>query len=224
MLARFPSLLLFSGLLLLASCSTPPSNSAPQPSPKESSSIDSPEAALKPEPSKTSLAGATSQTVVLMHNVILNERPGLKLRVRWLRGQMRPTRPDVVPSFDEPRSFILNVRDGVIATNLSDISGILNGGLLKNTQLSNVSLEAQGKQLKLKGTLHKGVPLPIEMISDVSSSPDGRIHLHVAKLRVLKVPVTGLLQSLHVTVGDIFTAQGATGVQVSKDDVYINAE
>ena len=61
-------------------------------------------------------------TEVTMHNVILDERPGFQLRVRWLRAQMRPTRPDVVPSFDQPDSFFLNIQDGVIATKLAEIS------------------------------------------------------------------------------------------------------
>ncbi|HUI82791.1 MAG TPA: hypothetical protein VL240_01125 [Candidatus Binatia bacterium] len=164
------------------------------------------------------------QTKVLMHNVILNERPGFQLRVRWLRGEMRPTHPGITPSFDEPNSFVLDVEAGVVATNLSEISGILNGGLLKGTPLTNISLRDQGTQLKLNGTLHKGIPLPIEMISDVAAAPDGRIRLHVTKMRVLKLPVKGLLQSFHVKVGDLVGANGAEGVQVTNDDIFINPE
>lgn len=159
-----------------------------------------------------------------MHNVILNERPGFKLRVRWLRGVMHPTRAGVVPSFDEPNSFVLDIQAGVVATNLGDISAALNGGLLKDSPLQNVSLAAKGKQLKLNGTLHKGVPLPIEMISDPSAAPDGRIRLHMVKLRVLKLPVKGLLQSLHINLGDMMGAKGSTAVQVVGDDVYLDTQ
>jgi hypothetical protein len=162
-------------------------------------------------------------TKVLMHNVILNEPPGFQLRVRWLRGEMRPTRPNVIPSFDEPNSFVLDIQDGVVATKLSEISKILNGGLLRGTPLENVVLAAEGKQLKLTGTLHKGIPLPIEMISDVGAAPDGRIRLHVVKLRVLKLPVKALLQSFHVKVGDLVGAKGAEGVQIVEDDIYFTS-
>ncbi len=159
-----------------------------------------------------------------MHNVILNERPGFQLRVRWLRGQMRPTRPNVIPSFDEPNSFVLNIQDGVVATKLDEISAVMNGGLLKATPLEKVSLAAQGKQLRMNGTLRKGLPLPIEMISDIGAAPDGRIRLHVVKMRLLKLPVTGLLQSFHLRVGDLMGAKGAEGVEVKDDDIYINPE
>jgi hypothetical protein len=126
-------------LSLLASCSkppNPPSTSSPASSVK---SAESPSAAPVHAISSKANPGQ-SETEVVMHSVILNERPGLQLRVRWLRGQVHPTRTGVVPSFDEPSSFILNIQSGVIATSLSDISGILNQGLLKGSPLGNVSL------------------------------------------------------------------------------------
>ncbi|MGO9516152.1 MAG: hypothetical protein ACLPND_03825 [Candidatus Korobacteraceae bacterium] len=205
----------FVGLsLLLSSCNKPPQ----QTSSATASGASTPCASALP----TTPTGAP--TKVLMHNVILIERPGFQLRVRWLRGQMRRTHSDVVPSFDEPNSFVLDIEAGVIATSLSEISALLNGELLKNTPLKNVSLADEGKQLRLNGTLHKGIPLPIEMTSEVSAVPDGRIRLHVVKMRVLKLPVTGLLQSFHVKVGDLVGAKGAEGVQVADDDICINPE
>jgi hypothetical protein len=163
--------------------------------------------------------------MVLMHNVILYEPQGLQLRVRWLRGQMSPTRRGVIPSFDDPNSFVLDIQNGVIALQLTDVATVLNTGMLKDSSLQNVSLSAQGKQLKLNGTLHKGVPLPVEMISDLSATPDGRIHLHVTKLRVLKLPVKGLLKSFNVKLGDLVNSKGSTGIQLAgDDDIYLNPE
>ncbi|HUK74095.1 MAG TPA: hypothetical protein VLV47_01325 [Candidatus Bathyarchaeia archaeon] len=215
---------LLLALSLLASCSKPP-NPARTASPASSiASAESPSSAAPVHALSSTANSVQSETAVVMHNVILNERPGLQLRVRWLRGQMHPTQTGVIPSFDEPSSFVLKIQAGIIATSLSDITRILNQGLLKDSRLSNVSLSADGQQLKLKGTLHKGVPLPIEMVSDVSAAPDGRIHLHMVKLRVLKLPVKGLVQSLHVNVADLIGAQGAGNVQVSGDEIYIDAE
>jgi hypothetical protein len=158
-----------------------------------------------------------------MHNVILNERPGLQLRVRWLRGQMHPVHTGVIPSFDDPTSFVLNIQSGIIATSLSDISGILNGSLLKGSPLENVTLVPQGQQLKLKGTLHKGVPLPIEMLGDIAAARDGRIRLHIVKLRALKLPVTRLVKSFHVDVADLIGGQRSSSIEVSGDDIYVDA-
>ncbi len=217
--------LLVFGLLL--SCSTPRREATSGPSQGNvATDMKSGTSAASPPASQTfqNTVPAGPETKVLMHNVILNERPGLQLRVRWLRGEMHPTRPGIVASFDEPNSFVLAVEAGVVATSLADISGLLNGGLLQGLPLENVSLAAEGTRLKLNGTLHKGVPLPIEMVSDIAASPDGRIQLHTVKLRVLKLPVKALLQSFHVNVGDLVGAKGAANVQVSGDDIYLDAE
>jgi len=211
--------------LLLSSCTKPR-----QPAEAAAASSAAPGAAegsvssASPLQSARPAAPAGAETNVQMHNVILYERPGFQLRVRWLRGQMHPTHLGVIPSFDEPDSFVLDIQDGVIATSLAQISAMLNGGLLKDTPLENISLADQNNQLKLNGTLHKGIPLPIEMISEVSAAPDGRICLHVVKMRILKLPVIGLLQSFHAKVGDLVGAKGAEGVQVTNDDIYIDPE
>ncbi len=220
-------------VLPLASCSKPQpqqpaapgstSNSAqPAPAPEKAAAAKAATATAAAELSGR--APTTPVTKVLMHNVILYERPGLQLRVRWLRGEVHPTREGAVASFDEPSSFVLDIHSGIIATSLSDISGILNGGLLQGSPLEKVSLTADGQQLQLKGTLHKGVPLPIEMVSDVSAAPDGRVRLHIVKLHVLKLPLKALVQTLHLNVRDLIDPKGATSVQVSGDDIYIDPD
>lgn len=169
-------------------------------------------------------ASRPTRTKVVMHNVILNEGPALKLRVRWLRGSMYPTRADITPSFDDPNSFWLDIDDGVVGTSLDDLAAALNAGLLDGAPLQHVSLAPYGKQIKVSGTLHKGIPLPIEMIGDIDAAPDGRIRMHIAKLRVLKVPFKGVLNTFHLKAGDLVDPKGAKGVEVAGDDVYFDPE
>lgn len=167
--------------------------------------------------------GTPTSTQVLMHNVILNEGPSLKLRVRWLRGWLRSTRPGTTPSFDDPRSFLLDINTGVVGISLADLAVALNGGLLDGS-LTNVSLAPYGEQIKVNGTLHKGIPLPFEMIGDLAAAPDGRIHMHVAKLRVLKVPLQGILKAFDLKAGDLVGPKGARGVEVAGNDLYFDPE
>ena len=224
MFARRVLLVLFLPCLLLScrSKTQPKSTASPQSS---QTTAASGKAAVEASPLAVPSPTASDETTVLMHNVILYEPSGLKLRVRWLRGKMSPRQSRVIPSFDDPNSFVLDVQNGVIALNLADVATALNAGLLKDSSLHKVSLSAQGKQLKLNGTLHKGVPLPITMISDLSATPDGQIHLHVVKLRVLKLPVTALFKSMHVKLSDLVNPKGSTGIQLSGDeDIYLNPE
>jgi hypothetical protein len=135
---------------------------------------------------------------------------------------MHPARPNETASFDEPASFVLDIHDAVISTSLSDLSAALNDDMLKGSPLEHVSLAAQGNQLKLSGTLHKGIPLPVEMISDVANSPDGRIRMHIEKMRVLHVPIAGLLKTFNLKAGDLVSPKGAKGVQVTGNDIYFD--
>lgn len=213
-------------MLSLASCSKPQTPQQPG-SQSNTSNNEKPAPTLTNSSPAAEIAGgspATAQTKVLMHNVILDERPGLQLRVRWLRGEIHPTQKGVVSSFDDPGSFVLDIQSGIIATSLSDISGILNGSLLQGSPLEKVSLAADGERLKLKGTLHKGVALPIEMVSEVSAAPDGRVRLHMVTLRVLKLPVKALVQAFHISIQDLIGAKGAANVQVSGNDIYVDPE
>ena len=195
----------------LTSCSSSPTQSL--------SPASVVQAAARPA---TSPLTKNTGTSVLMHNVLLYENPGPHLQVRWLRGLMHPAKPNETSSFDEPASFVLDIQDAVISTSLSDLSAALNDGMLEGYPLEHVSLTAQGNQLKLNGTLHKGIPLPVEMVSDVASSPDGRIRMHIEKMRVLKIPVAGLLKTLDLKAGDLVSPKGAKGVQVDGNDIYFD--
>ncbi len=209
--------------LFLSSCGSKPQPAASSQSKPEAKPAASPAEAS--DPGRENPATNARYTEIYMHNVMLSEQAGLKLRVRWLRGKMFPSRPGVVPSFDEPSSFKLDIEAGVVGISFDDLNHALNNGMLKSSKLENVKVSPVSRQqIKMTATLHKGVPLPIEMTSDLAAAPDGRIVLHVRKMRVLKMPIKGLLDALHVTAGDLVDPKGAAGVEVSHDDIYFDPE
>jgi len=95
---------------------------------------------------------------------------------------------------------------------------------MSNSPLKNITLAGDGDQIKLKGTLHKVVPLPIELIGTISALPDSRIQVHVTKLNVLKIPLKGLLGGFHVELADLFHPNGIPGVEVTKNDIFFNTQ
>jgi hypothetical protein len=144
--------------------------------------------------------------------------------VRWLRGDLIPTSKNVVPSFDDPTSFALDIQEAAASISFADLAAALNSSLMKGTALHDVKLSKVGNQLKLNGTLHKGVPLPIEVKSDIEAAPDGRVHIHMAKIRVLKPPVKTLMKILDVKTADMIDPKGGKGIEVKGDDIYIDPE
>lgn len=132
------------------------------------------------------------------------------------------THRNVNPTFDDPESFFLQVKTGVIRANIGDIGNFLNAGGAKGSPLTNITLFADGSQIKLRGSLHKLISLPIELLGTVAAAPDNRIQVHVTKISVLKMPLKGLLGKLHISVSDLFHPKGMPGIQVSGNDIYFD--
>ena len=164
----------------------------------------------------------STPTLVYAHNLQLRKGPNFRIYILWLRGQMLRTNPRVHPSFDDPDSFVFNIQKGVIHVNIGDVGTFLNAVSSSNAPLRNISLNADGDQLKLHGTLHKIVPLPIEVIGSLSSAPDGHIRFHTTKISVLKIPMKGLLGGLHITVADLVHSPDIPGAQISGNDMIFD--
>ena len=177
----------------------------------------------------TSSAGTTvsatpesAPTAVSAHNLMLRKGPDFRIYVRWLRGNMVRTRRDVNPTFDDPESFLLEIKTGVIRANIGDIGNFLNAGGVANSPLRNITLRADGDHIKLNATLHKLISMPVELVGSVAASPDHRIQVHVTKLSILKIPLKGLLGGLQISVSDLFHPKGIPGVEVSGNDIFFD--
>jgi len=172
---------------------------------------------------ETIISSETAPTNVYAHNLKLRKGPGFRIYVRWLRGQMVRANPTINPSFDDPDSFVLDVKTGVIHTNVGDLSNFLNNGV-SNSPLRNITLAGDGDQIKLHGTLHKVVPLPVEMVATISVAPGNLIQLHVTKLNLLKIPFKGLLGGFHITLSSLFRPGNIPGIQVSDNDIFFDTQ
>jgi hypothetical protein len=164
-------------------------------------------------------------TRIYAHNLMLRKGPDFRIYVRWLSGEMRRTNKNVNPSFDDPESFVLEVQRGIIHANIGDISHYLNTGAVAGSPLTNISLTGDGNQISVHGTIHKlHIPLPIGLDGTISPAPDGRIHLHVDRLSVLKLPVKGLLGDFHVSIADLMGKSSIAGIEASQNDLYFDTQ
>src|SRR6266403_2186715 len=89
----------------------------------------------------------SAPTAVYAHNLMLRKGPDFRIYVRWLRGNMVRTRRDVNPTFDDPESFLLEIKTGVIRANIGDIGNFLNAGGVANSPLRNIMLRADGNDI-----------------------------------------------------------------------------
>jgi len=164
----------------------------------------------------------SGSTAIYAHKLLLRKGPDFRIYIPWLRGNMIRTHRNVNPTFDDPESFLLDIKTGVIRANIGDIGNFLNLGNVKGSPLRNIALVADGDQIKLSGTLHKLISLPVELIGSVAATGDNRIQVHVTKLSVLKIPLKGLLGGLNVSVSDLFEPKGIAGIEVSGNDIFLD--
>jgi hypothetical protein len=163
-------------------------------------------------------------TLLYAHNLMLRKGPDFRIYVRWINGQMVRTRKQDNPSFDDPESFYLEIKQGVIRANIGDISNFLNTTSPKNAPLTNISIQPDGDQLVLRGTIHKFVPLPIELRGTLSATADRQVRFHLTKLNVLKMPLKWLFGGLHIQLSDLVHAGNLPGIQIVGDDVLFNTQ
>ena len=189
---------------------------ATQPAASATSTSTSPTGAITPTTPES------APTEVYAHNLMLRKGPDFRIYVRWLRGNMVRTHRDVNPTFDDPESFFLEIKTGVIRANIGDIGNFLNAGGVANSPLRNISLLADNDQIRLRGTLHKLISMPVELLGTVAATPDHRIQVHVTKLSVLKIPLKGLLGGFNVSVADLFHPKGIPGVEVAGNDIFFD--
>jgi hypothetical protein len=175
-------------------------------------------------PSSISSDNDRLPTLVYAHNLLLRKGPNFRIYVRWIRGEMLNTHRKVNPSFDDPESFVLQIEKGVIHANIGDIGNYLNTSSPSGAPLKNISIQPQGDQLKLHGTVHKLIPLPIELAGTLSPTPDGRVQFHVIKLDVLKVPLKGLLRAFHVKLSDLVNANSVPGIDIAENDIIFDTQ
>ncbi len=165
-------------------------------------------------------AAEGAATRIHAHNLLLRKGPNFHVYVRWLDGRLARTRRNINPSFDRPESFDLDIQTGVIRVNIGDIGHYI-GSSVANSPIKNVTLLADGPNLKLTGIVHKIIPLPVQVIASVSVAPDDRVRIHIIKIDVLKLPVKGLLGLLHISAADLVKTN-IDGVEIQGNDLLLD--
>ena len=190
----------------------------PAQAPRQNRPAASPKAAPKPAESE-----ASAHTAVEIHSVILIDGP-IALRVRWLRGRMRPAKEGGIISFDDKSSFVIDVDAGAMGVAVDDVTKLMNQSVFAypGAPLRNIKISAQGSQLQVQGTLRKGIDIPVEIVGDIGVTPDSRIRLHATKVHALHLPVKGLLGAFGVKLEDMIDTKRTKGISIDKDDVIID--
>lgn len=165
-----------------------------------------------------------SETQVEMVNVNLHLDPVLLLRIRHLEGQFLPTRKGQPPTFDDKLSYIVAIDSAEVAVSLASMTHAMNtyvfGG--PDAPLKNLTLSAEGGQIKQSGTLKKGPGVPFEVVGTMSATPDGKIRIHATKVRAAHLPVGGVMKLFGLDMAKVINTKNTKGITVEDNDLILD--
>jgi len=179
-------------------------------------------AASQPCPAEKSGQPASASTSAVrpvsveMRNVVFRDDPASVLRIQYFKGSLIPTNAGVPPSFDDKHSFVFGIDSATILTSMADMTTLLNGSVFnyEHALLTNIKLSAKGSKLWMTATLHKGVPVPIEMLGVLGVTQDGKMSVSGEKIQAAHVPIKKAMKALDIQMADLVDPKYARGVSV----------
>ena len=151
-----------------------------------------------------------------MHRVNLHIDDQAVLNVKELNGKLIPLKPGEPPGIGEKYTFAIAIESADIVVTAQNLTLLLNRYAFADAKspVRNVQISIDGRQMKQKGVLHKGLDVPFEMLGTVSVTPEGKIRLHPSKFKVGHLPVKGLLGFFGVETDDLVNGKHMHGVTV----------
>ena len=175
-------------------------------------------------PGCSNVQASKSSVAVDMRNVDLHITPAIALHIRHLTGQFVANGDRSAPYLDDPRSYSVMVDTGEVAVDLASLNAIMARTLKEgrsNVRSLQISVDEQG-QLRQKGVVRKGIPLPFDVKASVSATPEGFIRIHSESIKGFGIPVNPLLKVLRVGMDNLFTIDAGHGVRVTGNDLLLD--
>jgi hypothetical protein len=158
-----------------------------------------------------------------MRNVDYHVDAVVTLKISYLRGTLRNTRPNEPPWFDDPTSFDIALDSAVVAITPQSLTAMLNTYVFNypGSDIKKLKVEIEGNELVQTGVLDKAINLPFRIKSRISVTPDGRLRLHPTHVKVAGLGVRGLMNFFGIELENMVKVKGGRGVEVVKDDFLL---
>jgi hypothetical protein len=182
-----------------------------------------------PEPTPVATTGASSGRAsvhIVFSNVHLHAGSGAVLEVRRLEGSLVSTRAGEPAFFDDQRSFRLEIDTGEIAITPASLTRLLNANVFsfEGSPLTDVEVTIEDGHLKQKGTLRKGVAVPVSMTADMSATDDGRVRIHPIGMTAAGIPSGGIMKTFGLELDDLMDSHRTRGFEIVDDDILLSTD
>jgi len=161
-----------------------------------------------------------------MQGVDFRVDPSVVMEIRWLHGELVPTREGQSPWFDDPSSFSVKIDQAEIALTPESMSAMMNNYVFKGPKapVSDVKIEIAGNRLRQSATLNKAVKIHTTIEGELSVTPEGDIRLHPVSIKADGLPVKGLLNLFDVELSEMIKSQESRGLRIVENDFILDPE
>jgi hypothetical protein len=159
-------------------------------------------------------------------NVVLHLGNGVVLDVRELDGRLLSRRPGNPPVFDDIASYTMAIDRATVSMTPESLTNLMNNYVFadRNAPITRSRITIEDGQLKLNGTVRKGIGIPFTATASVGISSDGWIRIHPASLNAAKIVSKRVLDFFGLNLERVLKSNPEPGVRVEKDDLLLNAE
>lgn len=161
---------------------------------------------------------------VQMRNVTYHFTDSLSANIKTLRGEVVPTGKNDLPILDDKDSYVIRVTAAEMSITADSLAKVLDSYVFAThgSPLKDVSMSVDKGRLKIKGKLHDKGDAPFETSGSLSPTADGKIRLHVEKIRALHLPVKGLMDALGIDLASLIKAGKMPGISADGDDMIMD--
>lgn len=161
-----------------------------------------------------------------MRNVTFRFSETVAVEIKSLNGVLVPIGKNEFPSFDDKDSFNLRINTAEIAIDSSSLANILNSYVFArpHSSLTEISASVEKGRLNVKGKLHDNGDIPFETEGTLVPTADGKLRLHIQKIKALHVRVKGLMDLFGIDLGKLMKEGKVPGVRTQEDDLIIDLE
>jgi hypothetical protein len=170
------------------------------------------------EPARADDGEGTVQ--VQMRNIALHVDERTIMNVRRLRGELVSTKAGEPPVFDDKNSFTVKIDSAEIAISVDSLSQLMNGYVFNysGAPLEHLQVTTEGRNLRIKGTLKKGVAVPFNIVATARVDEQGALRLHPVSIKTLGIPSKGLLDFIGLDLQKLIKVNESRGVRIDGDD------
>jgi hypothetical protein len=163
-------------------------------------------------------------THVAMRQVNFWIIPDAALRIRTMRGTMRPLSGSGPVVFDDKNSFVIHLDYAEIGLSGQDISNLMNEYIFHypGAPLKKLKVRTAGNRVVQTGVMHKILDIPFEITAELSMTPDGLIRMHPVRTRILGVDGNALMKAFGLSLQKILDLSKAKGVTVKGNDLFLD--